>query len=67
MRHQVPEVTATSMALHGKSATGNLHESRPTAPNVRAKRETTVWRLAREAHDEARRFAGQAPRRWLSA
>ena len=36
-------------------------------PNVRVKRETAVWRLARELHDEPLRLAGQAPRRWLSA
>ncbi len=39
----------------------------PVRPNVRAKRETTVWRLARGTDDEAQRPAGQVPRRWLSA
>jgi hypothetical protein len=36
-------------------------------PNVRVKRETPVWRLARDADDEPHCFAGQVPRRWLSA
>jgi hypothetical protein len=36
-------------------------------PNVRAKREATVWRLAREADDNQHGLAGQAARRWLSA
>ena len=36
-------------------------------PNVRGKRETAVWRLARGTDDEAQRPAGQVPRRWLSA
>jgi hypothetical protein len=39
----------------------------PVWPNVRVKRETPVWRLAREVHDEQGRIAGQVPRRWLSA
>ena len=39
----------------------------PAVPNVRAKRETTVCRLAREADDKQNSLAGQAARRWLSA
>ncbi len=46
---------------------GAGYKSVSVGPNVRAKRETTVWRLAREADDNQRGLAGQAARRWLSA
>jgi hypothetical protein len=36
-------------------------------PNVRAKRDTTVGRQAREVDDSQRRFAGLVARRWGSA
>jgi hypothetical protein len=38
----------------------------PARPNVRVEAGPTVLRLAREAHDEPRRFAGQVQCRWAS-
>ena len=43
------------------------HRTRQVRPNVGVKRETPVWRLARDADDVPHCFAGQAPCRWLSA
>jgi hypothetical protein len=56
-----------SIGRTGKMLFRRRAKWRIVPPNVRAKRETAVWRLAREAHDEPQRVAGQVPRRWLSA
>src|SRR5216117_165873 len=49
-------------------ANGDLEQSLSTepTPNVRVEAGPTALRLAREAHDEPRRLAGQAQCRWAS-
>ena len=63
-----PESTAVDEAMRpGASRLEPEPHCSQARPNVRVKRETAVWRLARELHDEPLRRAGQVPRRWLSA
>jgi hypothetical protein len=50
-----------SAARHNTNSVHDLHLKclRRRSPNVRVKREAAAWRLAREAHDDSERFAGQ--------
>ena len=69
----VPRVPCDPIARHAHPAWRHVNPCATPAPfqgevlQTVPKRETAVWRLAREADGAPRSLAGQVPRRWLSA
>ena len=65
-RHRGDVTEADFVSLLRFRSEGEHREGLLARPNVRVEAGPTVLYLAREAHDEARRLAGQVQRRWAS-
>jgi hypothetical protein len=66
LAQRIRQFVAVQFPPTGADFAGALHCFH-ALPNVRVKRATTVWRLARAVDDKQHCRAGQAPRRWGSA